>query len=31
LENVGKTPLVMIEAQLSEDDIVRILDDYKRV
>ncbi len=35
LENVGKIPLVMIEAQvgeyLGEDDIVRISDDFKRV
>ena len=35
LENVGKIPLVMIEAQVGEyvgeDDIVRIEDDYKRV
>lgn len=34
LENVGKIPLVMIEAQvgeyLGEDDIVRLDDDYKR-
>lgn len=34
LENVGKIPLVMIEAQvgeyLGEDDIVRISDDFKR-
>jgi mannose-1-phosphate guanylyltransferase len=34
LENVGKIPLVMIEAQvgeyLGEDDIVRIEDDFKR-
>ena len=34
LENVGKIPLVMIEAQVGEyvgeDDIVRIEDDYKR-
>ena len=35
LENVGKIPLVMIEAQvgeyLGEDDIVRISDDFKRI
>ena len=35
LENVGKIPLVMIEAQVGEyvgeDDIVRIEDDYKRM
>ena len=35
LENVGKIPLVMIEAQvgeyLGEDDIVRLSDDFKRV
>ena len=35
LENVGKIPLVMIEAQvgeyLGEDDIIRISDDFKRV
>ena len=35
LENVGKIPLVMIEAQVGEyvgeDDIVRISDDFKRV
>ena len=35
LENVGKIPLVMIEAQVGEyvgeDDIVRIEDDFKRV
>jgi len=35
LENVGKIPLVMIEAQvgeyLGEDDIVRISDDFTRV
>ena len=35
LENVGKIPLVMIEAQVGEyvgeDDIVRIEDDYKRI
>lgn len=35
LENVGKIPLVMIEAQvgeyLGEDDIVRISDDFKRM
>ncbi|WP_345974988.1 mannose-1-phosphate guanylyltransferase/mannose-6-phosphate isomerase [Sulfurimonas sp. HSL3-7] len=35
LENVGRIPLVMIEAQVGEyvgeDDIVRILDDFKRV
>jgi mannose-1-phosphate guanylyltransferase len=34
LENMGKIPLVMIEAQvgeyLGEDDIVRIDDDFKR-
>jgi len=34
LENVGKIPLVMIEAQvgeyLGEDDIVRLSDDFKR-
>jgi len=34
LENVGKIPLVMIEAQvgeyLGEDDIVRVSDDFKR-
>lgn len=34
LENVGKTPLYMIEVQsgsyLGEDDIVRLEDDYKR-
>jgi len=34
LENMGKIPLVMIEAQvgeyLGEDDIVRLEDDYKR-
>ncbi len=35
LENVGKIPLVMIEAQVGEyvgeDDIVRVSDDFKRV
>jgi len=35
LENVGKIPLVMIEAQVGEyvgeDDIVRIEDDFKRI
>lgn len=35
LENVGKIPLIMIEAQVGEyvgeDDIVRISDDFKRV
>ena len=35
LENVGKIPLVMIEAQVGEyvgeDDIVRLSDDFKRV
>jgi len=35
LENVGRIPLVMIEAQVGEyvgeDDIVRISDDFKRV
>ncbi|MGB6018827.1 MAG: mannose-1-phosphate guanylyltransferase/mannose-6-phosphate isomerase [Sulfurimonadaceae bacterium] len=35
LENIGKIPLVMIEAQvgeyLGEDDIIRISDDFKRV
>ncbi|MGB5964947.1 MAG: mannose-1-phosphate guanylyltransferase/mannose-6-phosphate isomerase [Sulfurimonadaceae bacterium] len=35
LENIGKIPLVMIEAQvgeyLGEDDIVRISDDFNRV
>ncbi len=35
LENVGKIPLVMIEAQVGEyvreDDIVRLSDDYQRV
>ena len=35
LENIGKIPLVMIEAQVGEyvgeDDIVRIEDDFKRV
>lgn len=35
LENVGRIPLVMIEAQvgeyLGEDDIVRISDDFRRV
>lgn len=35
LENIGKIPLVMIEAQVGEyvgeDDIVRISDDFKRV
>jgi len=35
LENVGKIPLVMIEAQvgeyLGEDDIVRLSDDFKRI
>ena len=35
LENVGKIPLVMIEAQVGEyvgeDDIVRISDDFKRI
>ncbi|MGB6019668.1 MAG: cupin domain-containing protein, partial [Sulfurimonadaceae bacterium] len=34
LENIGKIPLVMIEAQVGEyvgeDDIVRIEDDFKR-
>ena len=35
LENIGKIPLVMIEAQVGEyvgeDDIVRLSDDYQRV
>jgi len=35
LENIGKIPLVMIEAQVGnyvgEDDILRIEDDYKRI
>ena len=35
LENVGKIPLVMIEAQVGEyvgeDDIIRLEDDYKRI
>ena len=35
LENIGKIPLVMIEAQVGEyvgeDDIVRLEDDYKRM
>ena len=35
LENVGKVPLVMIEAQVGEyvgeDDIIRLEDDYKRL
>ncbi len=35
LENVGKIPLVMIEAQVGEyvgeDDIIRLEDDYKRL
>ena len=35
LENMGKIPLVMIEAQvgeyLGEDDIVRLDDDFKRI
>ena len=34
LENVGKIPLVIIEAQVGEyvgeDDIVRLSDDYQR-
>ena len=34
LENLGKIPIVLIEAQVGsytgEDDIVRIEDDYKR-
>ena len=31
LENVGKSPLVMIEAQVGKDDIIRIDDDFKRI
>ena len=35
LENAGKIPLVMIEAQVGEyvgeDDIIRLEDDYKRI
>ncbi len=31
LENVGKIPLVMIEAQVGKDDIIRIDDDFKRI
>jgi len=34
LENIGKIPLIMIEAQVGEyvgeDDIIRLEDDYKR-